>query len=507
MATSNPAQKLVVVVAGDTSQFEQALNRAQQKAGQFSSGLGKSAGGARAELLAMAKSAGDSVKASQQFMEQRQAQLEAEKRSAAGSGLLVARYSLLGAAAYAAFQATRELGKQLEVTGEKAGTASGRVRNLGAALLQGDLVGGIKALAKDGSAAADQLQRIGDTASLLKLSTQAASAGMSDLAKNAREAAAAVLAANNAFSDPNKIRDSTSPGAIAGETSGKPLPKPAKRKGLTATQRNRFFDAGLARQLDRNQDIGTLQGQVSDLRRIEGLIEKRIGATKDITRRLNLEDQLVRVRRQRRGIEQQIAANVDQAKQLAALREQQLEAARRAALQARQFRGLGLSADGTPLVPSEQNLRRQLSTLSDRIEKANLKLPAKLKSQLAGARKELSGEFGKLTRDSRAAIDSLFQTIRDRFQKGGGPLTATTSLNSNAILSGLGLDRDTLVALRARLSRFNSAGVALAGAGSSQTQKIVINHTTTLDGRVVEHSVTKHQQKRARSIPATRRGR
>lgn len=91
-----------------------------------------------------------------------------------------------------------------------------------------------------------------------------------------------------------------------------PLPPPSKdllgtgRKGLTATQRNSFFDSSLARLIDRSQD-GQLRQQLAKLQSISGLITARIAATKDVTRKLNLEDKLIAVGRQIKGVRDQIA--------------------------------------------------------------------------------------------------------------------------------------------------------------------------------------------------------
>lgn len=508
------SEKLVVVVVGDTRQFEQSLTRAEQKAGQFASGLGKRAGGARAELLAMAKSAGDSARESQKWMAERNRQLAASEQASASAGsassALALRFGLVTAAAYVGVQALGQLSKALQVTGEKAGTVEGRARNLGAALLKGDIVGGLEAISRDGSAAADQLERIGDTAKLTELATQAAAIGMNELAQNAREAAAAVLAANSAFSDPTKIRDSTSPGAIAAQTSSLPLPelqRRARRQGITQAQRNQWFDAGITRMLDQVQDVRTLQGQIAALDKIAALIKRRIEVTKDITRKLNLEDQLRFVGRQRQGIIDEIAADAkartDSAKRAAdaaaAERKrlaQELAAMLAARQQARQSLALG------DFTPSVANLTKQLASLTARISGSGLKLSSKLQQNLAGARKVLAGEFGKATEESRRNIASLFETIRGEFDKGAkstGPLTKTTSLNADRILSGLGIGRDAEKELRARLSHFNSAGVALAGGDTSVTVQI--------DGRQIEPVMTKRQQQRTRRNPPKRRGR
>ncbi len=180
---------------------------------------------------------------------------------------------------------------------------------------------------------------------------------------------------------------------------------------------------------------------------------------------------------------------------------------------ARQFRALGLGPTGDAIIPGVANLKKQLAQLTSRI---NLGAPIsnKLKAQLAGARKVLNSEFGAATKDAREKIDELFQTIRDGFNKGGkgGPLTKTTSLAGRVgeAFAGLGLTREQLKRLQQRFSGFNSAGLALAGPGGMFGPSgitVVVHQETKLDGRVIEHSTTKHQQLRHRRNPSSRRGR
>lgn len=77
--------------------------------------------------------------------------------------------------------------------------------------------------------------------------------------------------------------------------------------GVSASQRNQWFDAAIARKIDRNQDISTIQGQIRGLEAIAAEIERRIAVTKDITRKLTLEDELVQVNRQRKSLVLQLA--------------------------------------------------------------------------------------------------------------------------------------------------------------------------------------------------------
>lgn len=63
-----------------------------------------------------------------------------------GLAAVGARLGVIGFAATAAFQAVGELQQSLRVTGDEAFTTEGKIRNLGAELLGGNIVGGIKAL-------------------------------------------------------------------------------------------------------------------------------------------------------------------------------------------------------------------------------------------------------------------------------------------------------------------------------------------------------------------------
>jgi hypothetical protein len=303
-----------------------------------------------------------------------------------------------------------------------------------------------------------------------------------------------------------------------GQPGFKPGNAPAVPLGPSAGMRNQWFDAGIARQLDRVQDIKTIDGQVAALRTIAAGIQKRIDATKDVTRKLNLEDQLVAVQRQTRGlVEQQASDQATNAAQRKADRQErdrqqaerirQAQEAAAAAKQARQFKALGFDADGSEIVPGTANLKKQLASLTGRISDSNLNLPAKLKTQLAAAQKVLRGGYGDLTKESRTRIQELFATIRGEFEKGtkDGPLTSTTALSTERILAGLGLSAADERQIRARLSHFNSAGVGLQGSGAG-SQAVQVNSTVVvdLDGKTVAKNTTKHQS-RSRNVNTSQR--
>lgn len=77
--------------------------------------------------------------------------LTATGRSGGAGGLVAigARLGVVGLAATTAFQAFNELQGMLRVTGDEAFTLEGKLRNAGAELLTGNIIGGIKALTAD----------------------------------------------------------------------------------------------------------------------------------------------------------------------------------------------------------------------------------------------------------------------------------------------------------------------------------------------------------------------
>ncbi|HKQ18251.1 MAG TPA: hypothetical protein VJW75_00760 [Candidatus Eisenbacteria bacterium] len=188
----------------------------------------------------------------------------------------------------------------------------------------------------------------------------------------------------------------------------------------------------------------------------------------------------------------------------------------KAALQAKQFRLIGLTAEGGEVIPGIDNLRKQFDSLSKRLVGSDV--PRKLQDRMRLVGKFLAKGAKDATEETRTAIRDLFREIRGTFDQERdnitGPLTKTTSLNANKILDGLGLGRDAEKELRARLSSFNSAGKALAGGGNRPTgsffvpggQPVEIHTTVTLDGEVVGRNVRKSNQKNARRNPVQKRG-
>lgn len=146
--------------------------------------------------------------------------------------------------------------------------------------------------------------------------------GMSDGVKSAfgdfsgavNAAVASVLKNSNAETATNLISDAASSGQptvplqpVAADLLGGPAKKP---KGITADQRNTFFDNRISRLLDRVQDAPIKQ-QIAKLKAISGLVSQRLAATKDVTRRLTLEDKLVDIGRTIKSTQATVVQNAN----------------------------------------------------------------------------------------------------------------------------------------------------------------------------------------------------
>lgn len=270
----------------------------------------------------------------------------------------------------------------------------------------------------------------------------------------------------------------------------------AKQAGVDAF--NATVDA-LDLQLEQSRATASLRDDQAALRSIEQALLRRIeteGETTELLRRL------FDVRQEQADVARQIA-------------EQSRE--RR---QGTQFEVLGLTAEGEERTASAAVLRRRKESLEERIKGTALDTK-KNRQILENAAKVLSGQFGKVGKEVRAAIEGMFNDIAAGLNSGDttlGPLTKTTSLNTKKLLQGLGLTADEINALRGRLSSFNSAGLAPAGfiapgfnaptgGGFAGVPVVVESHVTVeLDGKKVGQSVTKEQQKARRRNPRQKRG-
>lgn len=204
---------------------------------------------------------------------------------------------------------------------------------------------------------------------------------------------------------------------------------------------------GLELAVDRAGQTTQLRDDIEALRNFASGLRKQINAGGDV---LGYQQQL-------QTVEAEIAA-----KQL-----ERAERARRQAAatrQAKQFRALGLSATGEEIVPGIKNLQTRVASALQRIQSGDLDVGSKLVDRLKLARNLIRKEGKHLTDETRSVINELIKTITGGEEKlSKGPLTRTTALNTDKILQGLGLDKATADELGARLRRFSTGGVALAG--------------------------------------------
>ncbi len=240
------------------------------------------------------------------------------------------------------------------------------------------------------------------------------------------------------------VKPPTGPAPAFGQPGFKVGDAPPVPLGPTPSQRNRWFDSDITRRLDKVQDISTIKGQIGALTQIAGLIQQRIAVTKDITRKLNLEDQLRGVNREKRGLQDQIARNIADA----------------AAERARRTR------------EAAEKEAKSLSDAGDTIAKGLTSFANKIKAAKNHA----------------------------------GPLTQTTQLSTDRILDGLGLGRDAERTLRARLSHFNSAGLSLTGAGAGSQTIVVKAPDVYLDGAKISKNTSKNQARARKLNPGARNG-
>jgi hypothetical protein len=219
--------------------------------------------------------------------------------------------------------------------------------------------------------------------------------------------------------------------------------------------------------------------------------------------------------------EAQAAAEADkEATRAARERARELERqAREAALrrrQRRQFRELGLTAEGEQLVAGVRALRRRRETLAERI-KGTVLDTEKTRAQLHRIARVLSGAFGKVGRDVRQAIVSMFDEWAAALNQGDqrtGPLTKAVGVNTRKLVEGLGLTPEQIRELRARASSFTTLPTAPMGrqaalgfGGGLGGALIVESHTTiNLDGQQVANVVTRNQQRANRRNPRQKRG-
>jgi hypothetical protein len=167
-------------------------------------------------------------------------------------------------------------------------------------------------------------------------------------------------------------------------------------------------------------------------------------------------------------------------------------------------------------VPSSQALLKRAGTLGQQIKGTILDTP-KTRSRLAQIAKVLSGAFGKVGADVRAAILQMLNDIAGSLDDGGGkkgPLTKFAKRGVEGLTAGLGLTADQVKELRQRFAQQGAGGtvprkgVSVFGFPAVATPggTFVIENHVILDGREISSNTTRHQQKASGRSSASRRG-
>jgi TP901 family phage tail tape measure protein len=332
-------------------------------------------------------------------------------------------------------------------------------------------------------------------------------------------------------------------GGAAGSAGAAPVKPP---KGLTPAQRNTFFDNEVARILQRG-GLGTLKQQSAALAEAAALITQRIAITKDITRKLSLEDQLLSIASQQKALRQQAgqafldslqfgvdksavtAKLTDDLAALNALRagiEQQIKVqgqtlelrrqlfdvnqkiadTRQTQRDRAQFFQLGLSPTGGERVPLATTLKRQAAQVSSEI--AGTLVDSKKNESLLSTIKKLLNLKG-LSAEVRTAIkgilDGIDQQLKDH---ANSPHTKFRPLSSIAFVESLGLNL-TPEQKRRIETAFSTVGVhgtVPGGKSIAFTGAVTVNTDVNLDGQTVARNTTKHQRASSQNRSGSRRG-
>jgi hypothetical protein len=174
------------------------------------------------------------------------------------------------------------------------------------------------------------------------------------------------------------------------------------------------------------------------------------------------------------GLERQVKAGVDVQSAQAQLvqvagqiqaKQQEIRAKAAEALQADQFKALGLDAQGAKLPPTIENLKKQISQLSSRDE-----LSSNQQGLLNRIRKVLVDPLKKATPETRSAAKALIDGVRDEINKGVEKLDAQKFKRiqiSDKILAALGLGKEPSVASFAAQAAVGSPKLQAPSAGQT----------------------------------------
>ncbi len=159
-------------------------------------------------------------------------------------------------------------------------------------------------------------------------------------------------------------------------------------------------------------------------------------------------------------------------------------------------------------MPLVKTLQKQLANVSQAVRGTFLDT-SKTRSVLANIKKVLSAGVGEVSSTVRAKIKEMLDGINQQLAKHAGDVTKFAHVNSNALLTGLGLSPDQIRVLRGRIAQIGPGGTiphasgqfALAGA-----QSLTVQSDVYLDGQKLSRNVTSHQVKAGKRRTTSRRG-
>ena len=266
----------------------------------------------------------------------------------------------------------------------------------------------------------------------------------------------------------------------------------------------------VSRDLDRVQDL-PLRQQIAKLEDVRGIVQKRLDVTKDITRRLTLEDTVLQITRTIKSTRDQVRQSfldslqlgIDKAgltkslqddlkateallaglkKQLKtttdvvgvqeqivaveaqiASTQQQIRQNRHDAKVAREYRELGLTSAGDPRVIGIKSLRRELEHLSTAVAGTSLDT-VKNRSMFARIRKTITDSMAPP--EVRQKVADMLQAVKDELNQAGPALSKWHGVGTQNLLKGLGLSPEQLRKARAQLARVGPGAVTSAGVGA-----------------------------------------
>lgn len=274
-----------------------------------------------------------------------------------------------------------------------------------------------------------------------------------------------------------------------------PVPAAPKAAGLSASQRNSFFDNAISSDLTRAGFITNIKSQIGALQNIAGLISARLAATKDVTRRRTLEDQLLSVQSQIKGDRAQVGQDFLASLQLritkaqatatfkddiaafAALENgikaqikavgdstdlesqlfdavQGLKAAKSSQLSAKDFKILGFGPTGDDITPGLKRLRTEFASVTNAISGTSLDT-SKIRTELAEIKKVISDSL--VPQDVRTKMQQLLANLEGQLKTAGSQL-GFKQLDVSKFADELGLTGDAKRRAEAKLSQIGKGG-------------------------------------------------